>query len=107
VRSSRAWWGRRALYVADQVDFDGEGVAVADGDAVEMYIGRPRQGDRDLGNRERRRLSCGCPGHCTFSHLDRRAFRSAGHTGNTFAAASGARLRDLMARMGHDSERPR
>ena len=28
-----------------------------------------------------------------------------GHTGNTSAAASGARLRDLMARMGHDSER--
>ena len=27
------------------------------------------------------------------------------HTGNHFAAASGARLRDLMARMGHDSER--
>ena len=27
------------------------------------------------------------------------------HTGNTFAAASGARLRDLMPRMGHDSER--
>jgi integrase len=27
------------------------------------------------------------------------------HAGNTFAAASGAGLRDLMARMGHDSER--
>jgi integrase len=27
------------------------------------------------------------------------------HTGNTFAASSGASLRDLMARMGHDSER--
>jgi integrase len=27
------------------------------------------------------------------------------HTGNAFAAASGASLRDLMARMGHDSER--
>ena len=27
------------------------------------------------------------------------------HTGNTFAAATGAGLRDLMARMGHDSER--
>ena len=27
------------------------------------------------------------------------------HTGNAFAAASGAGLRDLMARMGHDSER--
>jgi integrase len=27
------------------------------------------------------------------------------HTGNHFAAASGAGLRDLMARMGHDSER--
>jgi integrase len=25
------------------------------------------------------------------------------HTGNTFAAQSGASLRDLMARMGHDS----
>jgi integrase len=32
-------------------------------------------------------------------------FHDLGHTGNTFAAASGARLRDLMARMGHDSER--
>jgi len=28
-----------------------------------------------------------------------------GHTGNQFAANSGAGLRDLMARMGHDSER--
>ena len=27
------------------------------------------------------------------------------HTGNTFAAATGAGLKDLMARMGHDSER--
>jgi len=27
------------------------------------------------------------------------------HTGNHFAASSGAALRDLMARMGHDSER--
>jgi integrase len=27
------------------------------------------------------------------------------HTGNTFAASSGAGLRDLMVRMGHDSER--
>jgi integrase len=27
------------------------------------------------------------------------------HTGNHFAASSGAGLRDLMARMGHDSER--
>ncbi len=27
------------------------------------------------------------------------------HTGNAFAAASGAGLRDLMVRMGHDSER--
>jgi hypothetical protein len=27
------------------------------------------------------------------------------HTGNHFAAASGASLKDLMARMGHDSER--
>ncbi len=27
------------------------------------------------------------------------------HTGNQFAANSGAGLRDLMARMGHDSER--
>jgi integrase len=28
------------------------------------------------------------------------------HTGNQFAANSGAGLRDLMTRMGHDSERP-
>jgi len=27
------------------------------------------------------------------------------HTGNTFAASTGAGLKDLMARMGHDSER--
>jgi len=32
-------------------------------------------------------------------------FHDLWHTGNTFAAASGAGLRDLMARMGHDSER--
>ena len=32
-------------------------------------------------------------------------FHDLRQTGNTFAAASGARLRDLMARMGHDSER--
>jgi hypothetical protein len=31
--------------------------------------------------------------------------RGLSHTGNQFAAHSGARLRDLMARMGHDSER--
>jgi hypothetical protein len=27
------------------------------------------------------------------------------HPGNTFAAASGVGIKDLMARMGHDSER--
>ena len=32
-------------------------------------------------------------------------FHDLRHTGNQFAAHSGARLRDLMARMGHDSER--
>jgi integrase len=32
-------------------------------------------------------------------------FHDLRHTGNQFAAQSGARLRDLMARMGHDSER--
>ncbi len=32
-------------------------------------------------------------------------FHDLRHTGNQFAAASGAGLRDLMARMGHDSER--
>jgi integrase len=32
-------------------------------------------------------------------------FHDLRHTGNTFAAAGGAGLRDLMARMGHDSER--
>jgi integrase len=32
-------------------------------------------------------------------------FHDLRHTGNTFAASSGANLRDLMARMGHDSER--
>jgi integrase len=31
-------------------------------------------------------------------------FHDLRHTGNTFAAASGAGLRDLMARMGHNSE---
>jgi integrase len=32
-------------------------------------------------------------------------FHDLRHTGNQFAANSGASLRDLMARMGHDSER--
>ncbi len=32
-------------------------------------------------------------------------FHDLRHTGNTFAASSGAGLRDLMVRMGHDSER--
>jgi integrase len=32
-------------------------------------------------------------------------FHDLRHTGNTFAAGSGAGLRDLMARMGHDTER--
>jgi hypothetical protein len=32
-------------------------------------------------------------------------FHDLRHTGNTFAAASGGGLRDLMARMGHDSKR--
>ena len=32
-------------------------------------------------------------------------FRDLRHTGNTFAAMSGASLRDLMTRMGHDSMR--
>jgi integrase len=32
-------------------------------------------------------------------------FHDLRHTGNQFAAQSGAGLRDLMARMGHDSER--
>jgi integrase len=32
-------------------------------------------------------------------------FHDLRHTGNHFAGASGARLRDLMSRMGHDSER--
>ena len=33
------------------------------------------------------------------------SFHDLRHTGNHFAAASGASLKDLMARMGHDSER--
>jgi integrase len=32
-------------------------------------------------------------------------FHDLRHTGNTFAAAGGAGIKDLMARMGHDSER--
>jgi hypothetical protein len=32
-------------------------------------------------------------------------FHELRHAGNYFAAASGAGLKDLMARMGHDSER--
>jgi integrase len=32
-------------------------------------------------------------------------FHDLRHTGNALAAASGAGLRDLMVRMGHDSER--
>jgi integrase len=37
--------------------------------------------------------------------MTRLHFHDLRHTGNQFAAQSGARLRDLMARMGHDSER--
>jgi integrase len=32
-------------------------------------------------------------------------FHDLRHTENTFAAASGVGIKDLMARMGHDSER--
>jgi hypothetical protein len=32
-------------------------------------------------------------------------FHDLRHTGNTFASAGGTRIKDLMARMGHDSER--
>jgi integrase len=32
-------------------------------------------------------------------------FHDLRHTGNAFAAAAGVGIRDLMARMGHDSER--
>ena len=32
-------------------------------------------------------------------------FHDLRHTGNRFAASTGAGLKDLMARMGHDSER--
>jgi integrase len=32
-------------------------------------------------------------------------FHDLRHTGNTFAATGGAGIKDLMARMGHDSER--
>jgi integrase len=32
-------------------------------------------------------------------------FHDLRHTGNTFAASSGAGIQDLMARIGHDSER--
>jgi integrase len=32
-------------------------------------------------------------------------FHDLRHTGNTFAAATGVGIRDLMARMGHESER--
>src|SRR5215469_8743663 len=32
-------------------------------------------------------------------------FHDLRHTGNTFAAAGGTSIKDLMARMGHDSER--
>ena len=32
-------------------------------------------------------------------------FHDLRHTGNTFAAAGGAGIKDLMARVGHDSER--
>jgi len=43
------------------------------------------------------------PGQCKGkAHLH---FHDLRHTGNHFAAASGASLKDLMARMGHDSER--
>jgi integrase len=32
-------------------------------------------------------------------------FHDLRHTGNTFASSGGAGIKDLMARMGHDSER--
>lgn len=32
-------------------------------------------------------------------------FHDLRHTGNTFAASGGAGMRDLMARMGHDTDR--
>ena len=37
--------------------------------------------------------------------MERLHFHDLRHAGNYFAAASGAGLKDLMARMGHDSER--
>jgi integrase len=37
--------------------------------------------------------------------LDGLHFHDLRHAGNHFAAASGAATKDLMARMGHDSER--
>ena len=52
--------------------------------------------------------STGRPGgrtHCASIGAPGLHFHDLRHTGNTFAAATGAGLKDLMARMGHDSER--
>jgi hypothetical protein len=39
VRSWRAWWGSDGVVdLAEPVDFDGEGVAVLDGSAVEVLV---------------------------------------------------------------------
>jgi hypothetical protein len=46
-----------------------------------------------------------CPCSCLGRVRTGLHFHDLRHTGNTLAAASGAKLRDLMARMGHDSER--
>jgi integrase len=47
----------------------------------------------------------GWPGAVTAIGASGLHFHDLGHTGNAWAATSGAGLRDLMARMGHDSAR--
>ncbi len=52
----------------------------------------------------RRRSGIDCPAAAAIGAPDLH-FHDLRHTGNHFAASTGAGLKDLMARMGHDSER--
>ena len=47
----------------------------------------------------------GWPRPARAAGLDGAHFHDLRHTGNTFAASTGVGIKDLMARIGHDSER--
>jgi integrase len=68
--------------------------------------GRARRGEPRTWRRGRRldKMS-GRPHAARAIGMEGLHFHDLRHAGNHFAAASGAGLRDLMARMGHDSER--